>query len=89
MIGTIAQLQQLARDNDVLNIWTVYDHPKDFPHSFVARRFEIGKQADGPLATDDVVLGDLRTIRESFRRCGLTCIRRSDTDEPQIVECWL
>jgi hypothetical protein len=40
-------------------------HPKDYPHGFVARRFEL----DQP--TTDMVTGDLETIRNSMRQCGL------------------
>ena len=87
MFQIIANAHNEAIKRNALNIWTVYDHPKDFPHSFVARRAEVGM--DGLLITSDIVQGELRIIRNSFRRCGLTCLKRSPQDEPQIVECWL
>jgi hypothetical protein len=79
----------LARQtsNDLLSIWTIYDHPADFPDLYVARRFVTGR--DGPVATPDVLQGELSALREAFYRCGLVCMTRSDEDEPQIVESWL
>jgi hypothetical protein len=94
MFHTIATAHNEAIKRGVLNIWTVYDHPLDFPHSYVARRFEVGspKRGEGmpaTRATDDIIQGELRIIRESFRHCGLTRMPRAEQDEPQIVECWL
>lgn len=73
--------------NDHLSIWTIYDHPRDFPHSYVARRFEI--RGPEPIATDDIVIGELSNIRLHFHRAGLTCLPRQTGDEAKIVECWL
>lgn len=74
--------------NDPLIIWTVYDHPTDFPDNFVARKFTT--DANGPRATAEVVVADsLDAIRESMVQRGLTCLTRSPEDEPQIVETWL
>lgn len=70
-----------------LSIWTVYSRPKDFPHSHVARRFEVG--AGEPIPTTDLVEGELSAIREAFARCGLACLARAEHDDPAIVECWL
>lgn len=83
----ILESQRDAYERNVLNIWTVYDHPADFPHSYVARRFEVDE--DGSHVTDDIVQGELQIIRESFRYCGLVCLMRSDDDDPKIMECWL
>jgi hypothetical protein len=83
----ILESQRDAQGRNVLNLWTVYDHPKDFPHSYVARRFEV--DADGSRVTTDTVQGELQIIRESFRCCGLVCLMRNDNDDPMIVETWL
>jgi len=71
----------------VLSIWTVYDHPSDFPHSYVARRAEVNRHGVQPTA--DVMVGELSIIRASFLQAGLTCLPRSEDDEAHIVECWL
>lgn len=76
-----------AQATKALNIWTVYNRPADFPHGYIARRFEV--DAHGPTPTQDVVIGDLRIIREGFRQAGLTCVPRSEGDDLNIVESWL
>ena len=77
----------MAAANDRLNIWTVYDHPRDQPDVFVARRFEIGHEHAGP--TGDVLTAPtLEELREKLP-AGLVCITRQDGDDPAIVESWL
>jgi hypothetical protein len=83
----IWSLQKEAAQRGILNIWTIYDHPADFPDGFVARRFKV--MGGVPLVTDDIVQGDLSIIRGIFWGCGLHCIERDATDEAQIVESWL
>jgi hypothetical protein len=84
---TVADAHNEALRHGVLNLWTIYDHPKDFPHSFVARRFAV--DSNGARPTEDFVQGELSILRESFRYCGLTCLTRDEKDEPQIIESWL
>jgi len=72
-----------------LAMWTVYDHPTDFPNNFVARRFEIGSGPE-PVATQSfIICPDLAALREQLLQMGLTPIMRADEDGPRIVECWL
>jgi hypothetical protein len=71
----------------VLNLWTVYDHPLDYPEWFVARRFELVGEKTRP--TLDIMLSaTLEGVREKIPR-GLYCMPRFENDEPQIVEVWL
>ena len=71
----------------VLSIWTVYDHPTDFPNEFVARRWEVH---DKPVPTDDIITSnDVNLIRASLASRGLTCLAPSKDDDPNIVETWL
>lgn len=73
---------------DILSIWTLYDHPKDYPAGFIARRWEV--YATGPVPTDDAVMAnDLETLREHFRDCGLYCMPRQPGDDPVIIETWI
>jgi hypothetical protein len=73
---------------DVLSIWTVYDKPRDYPHCYVALRFEI--RPEGPVATEDKIIGtDLDVIRGYLVMHGLTVLSREPGDEPNIVETWL
>jgi hypothetical protein len=78
-----------ARDRGLLSIWTVYDHPKDCPDGFIARRFEAGGGNPDAVATADVVTGDLASIRESMVLCGLCRMSRAPSDNPKIVETLL
>jgi hypothetical protein len=67
-----------------LSMWTVYDHPSDFPDGYVARRF------DGEQPTSDVIeSADLDLVRYSLAMKGLFCLARSPGDDPVILETWL
>jgi hypothetical protein len=71
-----------------LNIWTVYDHPKDFPDVYVARRWEVSRA--GIVATSSIIFSlDLNQLRPVLDSMGLTCMPRAENDDPSIVECWL
>lgn len=74
---------------DVLSMWTVYDHPKDYPDKYVARRFDI---ADGKAAATDsiIIAADLKTLRDILAiEMHLGRLTRSSDDDPKIVETWL
>lgn len=73
--------------NDALVIWTVYERPKDFPESYVARLWEV--TADGPKATENVVIGSLEDVRATLRDMHLTRLARADGDDPVILETWI
>ena len=62
---------------DRLAIWTVYDHPLDYPNDFVARRFEV--DAGGYRPTESIIVTrDLETLRRIFlTEMHLTCLSRS------------
>ena len=76
-------------DDNTLFMWTVYDRPRDYPHSFVARKFAVSG-VGGTLATADMIVApDLDSIRKLMVNRGLTCITRSPDDDPKIVETWL
>lgn len=68
----------------VLTIWTVYDHPLDFPDYFVARRFETDRPTNDYIADKS-----LEIIRNWLAYKGLSVLPRSDDDEYHIIECWL
>jgi hypothetical protein len=83
VLNLIMDRQRDAQARGVLNIWTVFDRPLDYPHGFIARRFEL----DQPTA--DAFEGDIDAIREVFERCGFYCLKRHDADHPSVVETWL
>jgi hypothetical protein len=72
----------------MMEMWTIYDHPRDYPHCFVARRFLVYAGASKP--TDEIVTApDLEMVRRWCRFRGLACIPRDPNDDPKIVETWL
>ena len=85
----IAKAGKVARDQNMLSMWTIYDRPRDYPDGFIARCFVSGQGALHPMATHDVLTGELETIRESMMLCGLTCLTRDPSDHPSVLETWL
>ena len=75
--------------NDIVEMFVVYDHPKDFPNHFVLRRWWIdGKLPDGTPTQDYRTADSLEAIRELVPwEC--VCLRRNEGDDPSIVETWL
>lgn len=73
----------------MMTMWVIYDHPKDFPHKYVARKWLIGPGEMTP--TGNIMLtNDLETLRESLSvGLGRTCIARSPEDDGKIVETWV
>lgn len=71
-----------------LVLWTVYDHPSDYPDQYVARQFVVG--IGGQRATDRVMAHvDLESIRAVLSHAGLVRVERHPTDDPVILETWL
>lgn len=71
-----------------LDIWTVYDHPSDYPNSFVARKHTMTQGA----TSDLIIASTLEEVREMIQAvCPyvLSLIPRAEADDPVIVECWL
>lgn len=64
--------------------WTIYDHPRDYPDSYVARKF-IGKDP----TQEHIISGDLEFLRECMSRLGLTKLNRAPQDDSVIMEIWL
>lgn len=70
--------------------WVVYDHPKDFPDSFVARRHAHDPDVADYFPTEDYMASrDLKALRQALARKGLVRLDRDPSDPPQIMEIWL
>lgn len=70
-----------------LPMWVIYDHPSDYPSSFVVRRQWAG---NGKVFADAKCF--LCQSLEAARAVvppGLHCIARDPADDPVIVETWL
>ena len=73
-----------------LRIWTVYDHPSDFPGGFIARMSEVSSKA-GVRPTANVLMStDLEVLRAILLDdLRLTRIERDPRDDAKIVEIWV
>ncbi len=73
-----------------LVMWKVYEHPKDCPAEYVARKFVITEDFYGP-SNESISSRSLRDVRSVLRSLyrGLIQLKRLPDDEPHIVEVWL
>lgn len=67
-----------------LPVWTVYDHPRDFPHCYVARKFLSARPTP-----EFIVSPDLASLREVLAYKGLIPLTRDPSDDPVILESWI
>jgi hypothetical protein len=83
-------MTQLQAINPGLDVWTIYDHPRDLPGHFVVRRKRVLPGVADPV-TDPKAYGfnELNSARLWLEQKGLTCIGRYDEDDPVIVESWI
>lgn len=72
-----------------LPIWTIYDHPKDHPDSFVARLWIVELDAKLIIATSDMFVASTLEELRSLLPPGLNRIPRYASDDPIIIEAWL
>jgi len=71
-----------------LAIWTVYDHPTDFPEFFIARKSLVS--GTGFVITDETISSiSLETLRDEMKHRGLLRMARHPSDDPVIVEVWM
>lgn len=72
-----------------LEMWTVYDHPRDFPNDYVARKWVVN--GDGSYGPDEEVMicSELEPIRERLAASGYACMPRDPNDDATILETWI
>ena len=73
-----------------LVMWTVYEHPKDCPGDYVARKFVITEDFYRS-SNESISSRSLRDVRNLLRSLypGLIQLKRPPDDEPNVVEVWL
>ena len=81
--------EDLIPHGAVMTVWVVYDHPKDFPASYVARPQFVMQDNSVVPCRAAWVNEDLDVIRNALAETGLTCLARQTGDDPKIVETWL
>lgn len=71
-------------------MWTIHDHPADYPDQFVARLWLLHGNGP-PAATPEVLCNSLEEIRQSMLRLGMiVCIAPSSEEEDAtLVETWI
>jgi hypothetical protein len=84
---SVLQIQDNAARRGALCLWTIYDHPRDYPQGICARRHELAGGKSTP--TEHLLVGELGFLRAIFREAKLVCICRQENDDKPIVETWI
>jgi hypothetical protein len=83
----LAVRQWLYEHREDLPMFTITDHPADFPDYYVARlHLALPTPTAHPFAFLDPELEPLQIIVEAL---GLTNIGRQPEDDPAIIEVWI
>lgn len=74
----------------VMETWTIYRYPRDYPEHYVLRRWVILSSGGEPIpdAAPAALGTDLLTVRGRVPP-GLVCLGREPGDDPVIVETWV
>lgn len=88
-IHAIIEVNATLIRQGILPVWTLYDHPTDFPDNYVARLHVVGKTGLVSVGKETVVSDDLEELRDLMLDCGLTVVPRMGEDDPVIVETWV
>lgn len=72
----------------MLALYTIYDHPADYPDGFAVREWRIEAGGESPVSGGVVVKPTLKEARDALP-LGVICIAKSKADDPTIVESWL
>lgn len=73
-------------NENTLTIWTIYDHPRDYPDKFVARPTYVGQRTS--IGRTVLQADTLAALRELLP-LGLVRMPRLPEDDPVIVETWM
>lgn len=77
----------LASLSDRMPMFTITDHPADFPDFYVAR---LSLTLPRPAVLDVAIMDEsLERLRVTMEALGLTRLERSPQDDPVVVETWL
>jgi len=77
---------KVTHSQAIVEMWAIYDHPKDNPEHFVVRRWE--STAKGIIPQEATLHDSLEEARASLPE-GLWNLGRYDRDDPKIVEVWI
>lgn len=70
-------------------MWVIYEHPADYPHGYVVRRWSIDRDGATPHEAQRMAtLGGARKLCLALWP-PVVRVMRYPEDEPQIVEVWM
>lgn len=73
----------------VLSLYVIYDHPRDFPQHYVMRRWDIHPALPAPIPNGNPMIAkELETVRQGVPP-GYICIGRHSCDDPAILEVYI
>lgn len=72
-----------------LDMYTIYEHPKDYPTKFVVRRWMIVDGEQREVAENACQLADSLVEARTLIPPGYFLTTRAPEDDPVIVETWL
>ena len=78
------RLREIKGRWSVAIVWLLYDHPRDYPNDFVARKLNYDEPTNEILC-----FGSLEEARRHLRALDLVCIGRHPGDDPEMIEVWL
>lgn len=75
----------------MLSIYTIYDHPSDYPDQYVIKKWDVQKGNTEPVQDPRYVYAgtDLEVCRDQMRNMGLVLMPREDSDDIVIIESWI
>lgn len=77
------------RPEDGLRLWVIFDHPLDFPHTYVAR-LQMVTAGQVWISADHLISSpSLEHLRHKMEEMDLIRIDRQPEDDIKIVEVWL
>lgn len=74
-----------------MTLYTIYDHPRDFPKNFVVREWVVGRdnKTYPEYSLNRWLYDSLEEARKPLKERGLVCVQRDENDDPVIVETWM
>jgi hypothetical protein len=70
--------------------WVVYDHPRDFPHNYVARCWKHDPATNQYNPTEELIVSpEIAPLRTMLSHKGLVALPRFTEDHKHILEVWI
>ena len=70
-----------------MELWSIYDRPKDHPRHCAVRKVLV--EEEGLRPEDTQLFASVQEARSALARRGLIRVPRAEQDEPSLVETWV